>query len=64
MVLKVFVCACVRSCYPHFIQFALCSFYAVHTSVLRNEEHACSINTIPYDSDCVKNNDFIHVYFC
>ena len=48
----------VRSCV---IQFALGSFYAVHISVLRNEEHACSINAIPYDS--VKNSDFIHVYF-
>ena len=60
MALKVFVCACVRSCYPHFIQFALGSFYVVHISVLRKEEHACSNNTIPYDS--VKNSDFIHVY--
>ena len=49
----------VRSCV---FQFALGSFYVVHISVLRKEEHACSINTIPYDS--VKNSDFIHVYFC
>ena len=34
----------VRSCV---ILFALDSFYAVH---IRKEEHACSINTIPYDS--------------
>ena len=39
---------------PHFIQFALASCYAVHItqcqyneSVLRKEEHASSINTIP-----------------
>ena len=48
--------------YPRFIQFVLGSFYAVHTPVLRKEEHACSINTIPYDS--LKNSDFIHVYLC
>ena len=64
-----FVRACVRACvwsagvcYPRFIQFALGSFYSVHVRVVRKEEHACSINTIPYDS--VKNNDFIHGYFC
>ena len=62
-------CACVRSfvwnsgvSYARFIQFALGSFYAVHISVLRKEEDACSINTIPYDS--VKNSHFSHVYFC
>ena len=43
----------VRSCV---IQYALASFYAVHISVLRKEEHACSINTIPYDS--IKNSDY------
>ena len=48
----------VRSCV---IQFAFGSFYDGHICVLRKEEHACSINTIPYDS--VKNSDFIHVYF-
>ena len=47
---------------PCVIQFALASFSAVHISVLRKEENACSINTIPYDS--VKNSDSIHVYFC
>ena len=39
------------------IQFALASFYAVHISVLRKEEHACSISIIP--NDYVKNSDFI-----
>ena len=55
----------VRSCvHVEFglIQLTLGSFYAVHISVLRKEENACSINTIPYDS--VINSDFIHVYFC
>ena len=37
----VFVRSFVASCV---IQFALGSFYAVHISVLRKEEHACSIN--------------------
>ena len=36
-------------------------FKAVHISVLRKEEHACSFNTIPYDS--AKYSDFIHIYF-
>ena len=57
-----FVRSCIRVKFG-FIQFALGSFYAVHISVLRKEEHACSINTIPYDS-VKKNSDFIHVYFC
>ena len=56
--IRAFVRGTVRSCV---IQFALGSFYSVHISVLRKEEHACSTNTIRYDS--VKNNDFIHVYF-
>ena len=48
-----FVVSCVRSFVRScVILFALDSFYAVH---IRKEEHACSSNTIPYDSVKIAN---------
>ena len=64
--------SCVRSCYPRSIQFALASFYAmhIHVSVLRKEEHACSINPhsagVPYMGrfkNQTQPNVIIDIYF-